>query len=92
MACRALWNAVSDESFHSDLLSETDFMHSIKESENKDVKCIFCDEKFFEDERREIWIKCFSCSLWGYLDFTEAENAEYILTFINRLETEIVYA
>ena len=29
-------------------------------------------------ERREIWIKSFSCSLWGQLDFTKAEEAEYI--------------
>ena len=33
MACRALWNTTSDESLHSDVLSEIDFMYSIKESE-----------------------------------------------------------
>ena len=81
MACRALWNTTSEESFHSDALSKIDFMYSTKEPENKDAKCIFCNEKFFEDEREEIWIKCFSCSLWAHLDCTEADNAKYICVF-----------
>ena len=39
--------------FHSDALSETDFMHSTNESENKDAECIFCNGKFSEDEEIE---------------------------------------
>ena len=35
MECRALLNITSDESFHSDVLSEIDFMYSTKESEKK---------------------------------------------------------
>ena len=61
MACRALWNIASDKSFHSDILSEIDFMHSTTESENKEAKHIFCN--FSEDKREEIWMKCFSCPL-----------------------------
>ena len=38
------------ESFHSDVLSEIDFMCSTRESENKDADYIFCNEKFAEDE------------------------------------------
>ena len=72
MACQALRNITCDESFHSDVLSEIEFMYSINKSENKDAKCIFGDGKFSEDERGEIWIKCFSCSLWGHPDFTGA--------------------
>ena len=63
--------------FHSDALSEIDFMYSTKESENKPVECIFCNGKFSEDEREE---NCFKC-LWGHLDFTAAENAEYTCNF-----------
>ena len=63
MVYLTLWNITSDESFHCDALSETDFMYSIKESENKDSECFFCNEKFTEDERGENWIKCFSCSV-----------------------------
>ena len=54
MACQALWNTTSDGSFHSDVLSQIDFMYSTKESENKDAECIFCNGKFSEDEREEI--------------------------------------
>ena len=85
MACRELWNNISDESFHSDVLSEIYFMYSTKESENKDAECILCNVtenvKFSEDERGEIWIKGFSCSLCAHLDCTAAENAEYICDF-----------
>ena len=68
MLCRALWITTSDEPFHSDVLSEIDFMYSTEESENKDVECVFCNGKFSEDERGKIWIKYFSCSLREHLD------------------------
>ena len=74
MASRSLWNSTSDESFHSDVVPEIDFMYSIKESENKDAGCIFCSGKFSEDERGEIWIKSFSCSLWAH-PLPPADNA-----------------
>ena len=54
MDYQALWNATSNESLHSDVLSEIDFMYSTKKSENKDAECIFCNGKFFKDERGEI--------------------------------------
>ena len=80
-ACQTLWNTTSVESFHSDVLYEIGSMYLIKESVNKDFECIFCDGKFSEDERGEIWIKCFSYSLWRHLDFTGSENIEYIRDF-----------
>ena len=78
MACRALWNTTSDESFHSHVLSEIDFMYSTKESGNKNVECTFYNGKFSKDQRKQIWITCFSCSVLENPNFTEAENAEYI--------------
>ena len=63
MACRALWNTTSYESFHSDTLSEIDFMYSTKESESKDPECIFCNVKFSKDEKEEISITCFRWTL-----------------------------
>ena len=63
MTCRALWNTANDESFHSDALSEINFMYSTNELENKGAECVFCNDKFSEDEREEIWIKYFSCFL-----------------------------
>ena len=81
MTCRLLWNTTSDKSFHSDVLSETDFMYSTKESENKDAKFIFRNGKFSEDERKEIWFKCFSCSLWAHLSCTAVEKPDYMRYF-----------
>ena len=52
-----------------------------KESENKDAKCNFWNGKFSADRRKEIWIKCLSCFLWGHLDCIAAENAKYICDF-----------
>ena len=40
MACRAVWNTTTNKSFHSDILSEIDFMNYTKELENKDTECI----------------------------------------------------
>ena len=73
--CRALWSPTSSESFHSHVLSEIDIIYPSKESEYKDAECIFFNEKFSDDERRKIWIKCFSCSEWGHLNCTAAEIA-----------------
>ena len=54
MECRALLNITSDESFHSDVLSEIDFMYSTKESGKKEAECVFYNGNFFEDEGGEI--------------------------------------
>ena len=62
MECREVWNTTRDESFHSDVLHETDCMYSSKELENKDTKCIFFYGNFSEDERGEIVI-IFFCGL-----------------------------
>ena len=68
------------------VLSDTDFIYSTKKSENKDVECIFCNGKFSEDEQGEIWMKCFSWTL-------QVQRTESIsMTFINRLETKMVFA
>ena len=37
-------------------------MYSIKESENKDAECIFCNGKMSGNELGEIWIKCIAAN------------------------------
>ena len=86
MACRALQITSSDESFHSDELSEIDFMYSTKESENKDTGYIFCNGKSSTNGRGVSWTKCFS-SLWMQFDCTGAENIEYICDFFRMKQT-----
>ena len=91
MACRALWITTSEKSFYSDVLSETDFMYSTVELEKKDAECMFCNRKHSKDERGEIWIKCFGCSLWVHLDCTAAENAEYVCEFYKQNQSRNVF-
>ena len=74
------------------MLSEIDFMHSTKESENKDIECIFCNGKFSQDERGEIWVKCFCDSLLAHLDCTPAEKAEYIGDFHKQNQSRNFFA
>ena len=73
-----IWNIITDELFHSDVLFEIDFMHSTKESENKEVECIFYNGKFSKDERGELRIK--GCSLRAHWTI-RAEKAKYIYDF-----------
>ena len=70
----------------STVLSEIDFIYSTKESENKDAECIFCNGKFSEDEQGKIRIKCFNWTL------PEQRMQSVSMTFINRLEAEMVFA
>ena len=49
MAFWTMWNTISDDSFHSDALSEIGFVYLTKESKNKDIQCIFYNGKFSED-------------------------------------------
>ena len=61
-------------------------MYSTKGSESKDAECIFCNGKFSEDEQGEIWIKCFSWTL------PEKRTQIISMTFINKLEGEMIFA
>ena len=83
MACRVFWNSTREESFHSRALSESDFMYLTKKLDNEDVGCVFCNGKFSEDERGEIWFKCFSCSQWGTLTLQEQRAKSIYVTFID---------
>ena len=48
--CRAIWNTISDESFHSSVLPEIDFKYLTIELENKEAEYNFCNMKFTEVE------------------------------------------
>ena len=66
--------------------SEIDLKYTIKESENKDAECIFCNEKLLEDEQGEIWIKCFRWTL------QEQRKQSISISLINKLEAQMVFA
>ena len=86
MACPALWNSTSDESVLSNVLPKIGLTFSTEESQNKDAECIFCNGKFSKDEQGEIWIRYFS---WTS---PEQRTQSISMTFINRLEAEMLFA
>ena len=69
-----------DESFHSVVSSELDFVPSTT-LDDTDADCLFCNGKFSEDARGEVWVKCLSCSMWAHLDCAGAEKTDYICDF-----------
>lgn len=69
-----------DEPFHSDVSSQLGFVPFTVPDDN-DADCLFCDGKFSEDRRGEVWVKCLACSLWAHLDCAGAEKKDYICDY-----------
>ena len=78
--------SISDNTVDSKIIQAQKQASKIIQSENKDAECIFCNGKFSEDEQGEIWIKCFSWTL------PEQRTQNKSMTFINKLEAEMVFA
>ncbi|KAF5299253.1 hypothetical protein FQA39_LY02426 [Lamprigera yunnana] len=34
--------------------------------DNKDATCLFCDGRFLEDHRGELWVRCLMCNMWAH--------------------------
>ncbi|KAK9674985.1 hypothetical protein QE152_g40731 [Popillia japonica] len=50
-------------------------------SKNDDASCMFCDRKFSEDSKGELWIMCIMCSQWAHVDCSGAEKDIYVCDF-----------
>ncbi|GBO12646.1 hypothetical protein AVEN_156184-1 [Araneus ventricosus] len=44
---------------------------------SRKATCIFCDGKFSEYTRGEVWVKCVMCQMWAHLDCAFAETASF---------------
>ncbi|GBM33129.1 hypothetical protein AVEN_56762-1 [Araneus ventricosus] len=49
--------------------------------DSRKATCIFCDGKFSEDTRGEVWVKCVMCQMLAHLDCGGAETASYVCDF-----------
>ncbi|GBM17783.1 hypothetical protein AVEN_99661-1 [Araneus ventricosus] len=49
--------------------------------DSSEETCIFCNGKFSEDTRGEVWVKCVMCQMWAHLDCSGAETASYVCDF-----------
>ncbi|GBM19325.1 hypothetical protein AVEN_200259-1 [Araneus ventricosus] len=64
--------------------SDDDINLDINDGDKPDSRkatCIFCDGKFFEDTRGEVWVKCVMCQMLAHLDCAGAETASYVCDF-----------
>ncbi|GBN92736.1 hypothetical protein AVEN_267125-1 [Araneus ventricosus] len=64
--------------------SDDDINLDINDGDKPDSRkatCIFCDGKFSEDTRGEVWVKCVMCQMLAHLDCAGAETASYVCDF-----------
>lgn len=68
-------NTVDDD------LSDLDIPASQSKPEDDDAVCMFCEGRFSNDTRGELWIMCFMCSMWAHNECAGAEKDNYICDF-----------
>lgn len=49
--------------------------------DDHDAACLFCDGRFSDDQRGELWIQCFMCNQWAHEQCSGAEKDAYICDF-----------
>ncbi|KAF5279503.1 hypothetical protein FQA39_LY05613 [Lamprigera yunnana] len=42
--------------------------------DDKDTTCLFCDGRFSEDRREELWVRCLMCNMWAHEQCSGAEK------------------
>ncbi|CAH1983820.1 unnamed protein product [Acanthoscelides obtectus] len=45
-----------------------------KEPDDLDAECIFCESKFSEDRKGELWVQCLMCNMWCHVDCAGADK------------------
>lgn len=63
--------------------SDSDFELPIgkKKPEDEDATCIFCESKFSNDTKGELWVQCVMCSMWAHNECSGAEKDIYVCDF-----------
>ncbi|KAJ8969834.1 hypothetical protein NQ317_001006 [Molorchus minor] len=62
----------------SDSSSDGPEIRFVKEPNSKDdAICVFCDGKFFEDIRGELWVQCIMCEMWAHCNCADCEKDDY---------------
>ena len=50
-----------------------------KKPDDLDATCIFCEVRFSEDRKGELWVQCLMCNLWCHV--AGAERDDYVCDF-----------
>ncbi|GBM90714.1 hypothetical protein AVEN_261636-1 [Araneus ventricosus] len=77
------YDSLSDSSDYYDppIVDSDDDINDGDKPDSSKAACIFCDGKFSEDTRGEVWVKCVMCQMWAHLDCAGAETASYTCDF-----------
>ncbi|EFN76335.1 hypothetical protein EAI_01294 [Harpegnathos saltator] len=68
------------EEIENENLAQNDYDRDVdlpigkKRPESDDTTCIFCDRKFSDDKKGELWVQYLMCSLWTYVDCAGTEK------------------
>jgi len=74
-------SSTEDENSVSSGTSELELLPGVSPSKDDDAWCMFCDRKFSEDCKGELWVMCVMCSLWAHVDCAGAEKGVYTCDF-----------
>lgn len=69
-------NSLSDVSADPDLQEV-----GVVRPDDKDATCFYCDGKFSEDRRGEMWIQCLECQQWCHTECSSAENDMFVCEY-----------
>lgn len=71
-----------DDSIVSDSSSDgPEFHFGRKVSSKDDAVCLFCEGKFSDDIRGELWVQCIMCEMWAHIDCADCERDNYVCDF-----------
>ncbi|KAJ4426065.1 hypothetical protein ANN_26874 [Periplaneta americana] len=49
--------------------------------DDDDCSCLFCDGRFSEDSRGELWVQCLVCYKWAHCECADSETDAYLCEF-----------
>ena len=61
--------------------SDLELPIGMKKPEDEDATCIFCESKFSDDTKGELWVQCVMCSMWAHNECSGAEKDIYVCDF-----------
>ncbi|CAH1965368.1 unnamed protein product [Acanthoscelides obtectus] len=78
---RSLGESESDDDETELVLADDDLdmddMPGQKEPDDLDAECIFCESRFSEDRKGELWVQRLMCNMWCHVDCAGADKDDY---------------
>ena len=76
----------SDESDNEPVIvhesdSELELPVGLEKPGDEDAACIFCERKFSEDKKGELWVQCLECSMWAHNECAGADKDVYVCDY-----------